>query len=51
MAGKLTAPANASVVAICTDPVVQNVLNEDLRAARHGQPANPEELGDADRHG
>ena len=42
MAGKLTAPANASVVAICTDPVVQNVLNEDLRAARHGQPSNPE---------
>jgi len=42
MAGKLTAPANASVVAICTDPVVQNVLNEDLRAARHGQPSNPD---------
>lgn len=40
MAGKLTAPANAAVVAICTDPVVQNVLNEDLRAARHGQPSN-----------
>jgi hypothetical protein len=42
MAGKLNAPANASVVAICTDPVVQNVLNEDLRAARHGQPSNPD---------
>jgi hypothetical protein len=42
MAGKLTAPADASVVAICTDPVVQNVLNEDLRAARHGQPLNPD---------
>ncbi len=41
-AGKLTPPANASVVAICTDPVVQNVLNEDLRAARHGQPSNPD---------
>src|SRR6202045_431240 len=40
MAGKLNVPANASVVAICTDPVVQNVLNEDLRAARHGQPSN-----------
>jgi hypothetical protein len=42
MAGKLNVPANASVVAICTDPVVQNVLNEDLRAARHGEPSNPD---------
>jgi hypothetical protein len=42
MAGKLDVPANATVIAICTDPVVQNVLNEDLRAARHGQPSNPE---------
>ena len=42
LAGKLTVPANSSVVAICTDPVVQNVLNEDLRAARHGQPSNPD---------
>jgi hypothetical protein len=42
MAGKLNVPADASVVAICTDPVVQNVLNEDLRAARHGQPSNPD---------
>ncbi len=42
MAGKLVAPANAGVVAICTDPVVQNVLNEDLRAARHGLASNPE---------
>lgn len=42
MAGKLVAPANASMVAICTDPVVQNVLNEDLRAARHGLASNPE---------
>jgi hypothetical protein len=42
MAGKLTAPPNATVVAICTDPVVQNVLNEDLRAARRGRPSNPE---------
>ena len=39
MAGKLNVPADANVVAICTDPVVQNVLNEDLRAARHGQPS------------
>jgi len=42
MAGKLNVPANASVVAICTDPVVQNVLNEDLRAGRHGEPSNPD---------
>ena len=42
MAGKLVAPANAAVVAICTDPVVQNVLNEDLRAARHGLASDPE---------
>ena len=35
-------PANATVMAICTDPVMQRVLNEDLRAARHGQPSNPE---------
>lgn len=42
MSGKLTPPANASLIAICTDPVVQNVLNEDLRAARHGQPSNPD---------
>jgi hypothetical protein len=42
MAGKLDVPADAIVVAICTDPVVQNVLNEDLRAARHGQPSNPD---------
>jgi hypothetical protein len=42
MAGKLNVPANASVVAICTDPVVQNVLNEDLRAGRNGEPSNPD---------
>jgi hypothetical protein len=42
MTGKLNVPADASVVAICTDPVVQNVLNEDLRAARHGQASNPD---------
>jgi hypothetical protein len=40
MAGKLEVPANATVMAVCTDPVLQNVLNEDLRAGRHGQPAN-----------
>ena len=42
MAGKLAAPANASVIAICTDPVLQSVLNEDLRAARRGQPSSPD---------
>jgi len=41
IAGKLNLPANASVVAICTDPVVQKILNEDLRAARRG--TGPEE--------
>ena len=44
MAGKLDVPANTTVVAICTDPVVQNVLNEDLRAANHGQPSNPDNV-------
>jgi hypothetical protein len=34
MVGKLNLPRDASVVAICTDPVVQRILNEDLRAAR-----------------
>jgi hypothetical protein len=43
MAGKLNVPANVSVVAICTDPVVQNVLNEDLRAGRHADPSNPDD--------
>src|SRR5271154_4754583 len=41
MAGKLDVPAGTTVIAICTDPVVQNVLNEDLRAARHGEASNP----------
>jgi hypothetical protein len=36
MAGKLSLPPDASVIAICTDPVVQRILNEDLRAARRG---------------
>jgi hypothetical protein len=43
IAGKLNVPANVSIVAICTDPVVQNVLNEDLRAARPGQLSNPDD--------
>ena len=41
IAGKLNLPANANVVAICTDPVVQRILNEDLRAARRN--AGPDE--------
>ena len=36
MAGKLSVPRDTSVIAICTDPVVQRILNEDLRAARRG---------------
>jgi hypothetical protein len=36
MAGKLNAPPGTTFVAICTDPIVQKTLNEDLRAARHG---------------
>jgi hypothetical protein len=42
MAGRLAVPPDAVVVAICTDPVVQNVLNEDLRAARRSLASNPE---------
>jgi hypothetical protein len=36
MAGKLSLPPGAGVIAICTDPVVQRILNEDLRGARRG---------------
>jgi len=43
-AGKLDLPANAGVVAICTDPVVQNVLTDALRAARRSSPPDPSEL-------
>jgi hypothetical protein len=41
--GKLEIPANVSVVAICTDPVVQNVLGDALRVARHPRAAEPSE--------
>lgn len=41
MAGKLSLPPDANVIAICTDPVVQKILNEDLRAARRA--TGPEE--------
>jgi hypothetical protein len=40
--GKLNVARNASVAAICTDPVVQNVLNEDLSAAQRGRQATRE---------
>jgi hypothetical protein len=43
-AGKLDVPPNASIIAICTDPVVQNVLNQDLSAAHHGAAADPESV-------
>ena len=36
MAGKLSLPRDAGVIAICTDPVVQRILNEDLRGAQRG---------------
>src|ERR1700683_3538231 len=42
MAGKLDVPAGTTVIAICTDPLVPNVLNEDLRAARHAEPSTPD---------
>lgn len=40
MAGKLSLPRDTSVIAICTDPVVQKILNEDLRTARRGMGAD-----------
>jgi hypothetical protein len=43
-AGKLAVPRDSSVVAVCTDPVVQNVLNEDLALAQRGKPAPSGEL-------
>ncbi len=43
-AGKLAMPKDASVVAVCTDPAVQNVLNEDLTVAQRGKPAASREL-------
>lgn len=37
--GRLKIPAGASVTTLCADPVVQNVLNEDLRShPRSGPP-------------
>src|SRR5207244_9655219 len=41
--GKLQIPANASVIAICTDPVVQNVLGDALRVARPPNAPAPAE--------
>ncbi len=37
--GRLKIPPDASILPVCTDPVVQGVLNDDLRAhARSGTP-------------
>ncbi len=37
--GRLKIPPNASVLSVCTDPIVQGVLNEDLREhPRSGRP-------------
>jgi hypothetical protein len=38
--GSLDVPANATIVAICTDPVVQNALGDAIRTARR-KPADP----------
>ncbi len=43
-AGRLGVPKDASVVAVCTDPVVQNVLNEDLALAQRGKAPASHEL-------
>jgi hypothetical protein len=36
--GRLKIPAGASVMTVCADPVVQSVLNEDLRSHPHSGP-------------
>jgi hypothetical protein len=41
-AGKLNGPKDATVAAISTDPVVQNILNEDLRIAQRGRQTTRE---------
>ncbi len=41
--GKLEIPANVGVVAICTDPVVQNVLGDAIRVARRANAPDPPE--------
>jgi len=33
--GSLSVPADSPVMAFCTDPVMQQILNEDFRASRH----------------
>lgn len=38
--GKLNVPYRARLVAICTDPVVQNVLNQDFSVERRAASAN-----------
>lgn len=42
IAGRLNPPHGAAIVPVCTDPIVQNVLSEDLRLAhRAGGAAAP----------
>jgi hypothetical protein len=43
-AGKLGVPQGASVVAVCTDPVLQNVLNDDLIVGQRERQAAAREL-------
>lgn len=42
--GKLDLPENAGIVAVCTDPVVQQTINEDLRAARRNMGSDPSRM-------
>jgi hypothetical protein len=42
--GKLDLPESAGVVAVCTDPLVQQVVNEDLRAARRNMGSDPSQM-------
>lgn len=39
--GKIEVPAGSAGVAICTDPVMQSVLNDDLWASRRGLQGAP----------
>jgi hypothetical protein len=42
--GKLDLPESAGVVAVCTDPVVQQTINDDLRAARRNMGSDPSRM-------
>jgi hypothetical protein len=39
--GRLVLPRDAGVAAVCTDPVVQSVLNDDLRAEHRNMGSDP----------